>query len=742
MLTEVEWPEDRAYRTGSEWEPFQFYLDSLISSRNFDLLLGYFSSSAINVLSLGFAKFISSGGSLRMVVNDILSEQDKNAILIGQKNPFITPPLDITDLKALKLTLDEYGKHFFECLSWLVANNKIQIKVIKPKEGRGISHYKSGVFSDAENQVGFKASCNFTSYGLLENLEEIEIYLTWENGRSNKFIKKQTEYFEEIFNEKAEFVEYVDVENIQVAIRNEFGNKDINELLVQEADLLAKKKSISTYKRASKAIFKAEERVEKYLAEPKFPFVEGPRDYQKQAYTNWISNNYQGIFAMATGTGKTITSLNCLLQEIQKTGDKIYHALILVPTITLVNQWEDEAKAFNFQEIIKVSSKNQWEGDLATTLSIAKRIPTSFIIITTYASFTKERFNKYIQQLPKDTILIADEAHNVGSPSVVNRLASLPFLKRIGLSATPKRIYDLEGSSAMETFFNDKEPYTYSFSMERAIEEGILCKYYYHPHIVHLTSEELKEYIEITKKLAKFFNKESGSFEMSDIVEKLLLKRKRIIHKAENKLLITKKILQERFEKERNLNYTFIYVPEGKAVEGLDDEIEIEEDLKIINQYTRAIGQIDDSIMVNQFVSGMRDRNEVLEQFKVGKIQVIASMKCLDEGVDIPRAEHAIFCSSTGNPRQFIQRRGRILRKHPQKDIAVIHDLVVVPDLTYSNVNSDTFKAERSLVEKELERVMYFASLAINPFETERTFAEVCEHYDLNIYTIHNKLKT
>ena len=339
---------------------------------------------------------------------------------------------------------------------------------------------------------------------------------------------------------------------------------------------------------------------------------------------------------MATGTGKTITSLNCLLQEIQNTEDRIYHALILVPTITLVNQWEDEAKAFNFQEIIKVSSKNQWEGDLATTLSIAKRIPTSFIIITTYASFTKERFNKYIQQFPKDTILIADEAHNVGSPSVVNRLTSLPFQKRIGLSATPKRIYDLEGSSAMEAFFKDKEPYTYSFSMERAIEEGILCKYYYHPHIVHLTSEELKEYIEITKKLAKFFNKESGSFEMSDIVEKLLLKRKRIIHKAENKLFITKRILQERFKKEGNLNYTFIYVPEGKAVEGMDDEIEIEEDLKIINQYTRAIGQIDDSIMVNQFVSGMRDRNEVLEQFKVGKIQVIASMKCLDEGVDIP----------------------------------------------------------------------------------------------------------
>ncbi|MBK8609286.1 MAG: hypothetical protein IPL84_04900 [Chitinophagaceae bacterium] len=122
-----------------------------------------------------------------------------------------------------------------------------------------------------------------------------------------------------------------------------------------------------------------------------------------------------------------------------------------------------------------------------------------------------------------------------------------------------------------------------------------------------------------------------------------------MIHKAENKLDITKKILKERFNKDQHLRYTFIYVPEGNTVEIVDDESETEENVRIINQYTREIGKIDDSIMVNQFISGMPDRNEVLDQFKEGRIQVIASMKCLDEGVDIPRAEHAIFCSSTGN---------------------------------------------------------------------------------------------
>ncbi len=744
MLKSVDWSEDRDYKTGSDNEPLQFYIDALCNSKSFDLLLGYFSSTAINVLSLGFANFLYSGGIMRMVINNILSPQDKEAIKNGYEGKVNYSSIKLDDIKSLKNTLDEYGKHFFECLAWLIAKERIRIQIIQPKIGKGISHYKSGIFGDSENKVGFKASCNFTAYGLLENLEELDSFMSWENGRSNKWINAQSRYFNEIFEGHADFVEYLKVDNILVAIKSEFGEKSINELLAEEKYLLEKKTKLPVNEKLNKTLKIAYKKIEKFEEieqQPKFPNGGSPRDYQAQAYNNWQNNSYKGIFAMATGTGKTITSLNCLLQEINKKSSNIYHCLILVPTITLVNQWEEEAKKFNFLEIIKVSSKVDWESNLATTLSTVKRIPTPFVIITTYASFIKERFQRYVKALPDDTLFIADEAHNIGSKSVLNSLSKLTLQKRIGLSATPKRIYDIEGSAAMEGFFDDKEPYTYSFSMERAIEEGILCKYYYYPHIVTLVEAELIEYIEITKKLAKFYNNKSDSFGENDIVEKLLLKRKRIIHKAVNKLPKTREILETRFEKEGNLNYTFVYVPEGNTQELTEDENSDEETIKIINQYTREIGKIDDSIKVNQFVSGMVNRNEVLDQFRDGKIHVIASMKCLDEGVDIPRAEHAIFCSSTGNPRQFIQRRGRILRTHPQKDIAVIHDLIVIPDLTSSNADSDTFRVERSLVEKELERVMYFASLAINPFETENVFSEICKHYDLNIYTIHNKLK-
>ncbi len=741
MLKSVEWSEDRIYKTGSQNEPFEYYLKGLCHSSSFDLLLGYFSSGAIKLLSLGFATFLYKGGNVRLVINNVLSQNDKDALNLAEEGYTNDTRLDFSNINTLHKSLNENGKHFFECLSWLIAKKRIQLKIIRPKDGRGISHYKSGLFFDGKDYVGYDASCNFTAYGLLDNLEKLKTYLSWENERSYQDIEVIKTDIDQIFEEKAPHVEYLNSDDIEVAIRKEFGDKTINELLVQEGELLKKQSQVLNNKKVKKAIENAIALLEEIESTPRFPFPEGPRAYQREAYDNWVANNYQGIFAMATGTGKTITSLNCLLEESRTQKDRIYHAIILVPTITLVNQWADEAMSFNFQEVIKVSSKYQWESELATTLSTAKRIPTSFIIITTYASFVKDRFYKYIAELPDDTVFIADEAHNTGSPTVLERLKGVTLGKRIGLSATPKRIYDVEGSAGMEEFFNDSEPYTYSFSMEKAITEGILCKYYYHPHIVQLTSDELKEYMEITKKLSKFFDSKSGSFEITDVVQMLLLKRKRIIHKAVNKLAATRKILQDRFNKEGHLKYTFVYVPEGSTPDLEEDDQADDETINIINQYTREIGRIDDSIRVNQFVSGMANRNEVLDQFKDGRIDVIASMKCLDEGVDIPRAEHAIFCSSTGNPRQFIQRRGRILRKHADKDIAVIHDLIIIPNLIDSDANSDTFRAERSLVEKELERVMYFASLSINPFETESVFEEVCQHYDLNIYTIHDKLK-
>jgi len=740
MLDQIILASSGEYRTGSDWEPVLFHMDALLESTQLDLLLGYFSSSAINVLALGFAKFISNGGQVRMVVNHILSEQDKEAILRGQSTSEITYNFTVEDLRRLSTTLGEYGRHFFECLAWLIASKRIQIKAIKPKSNQGIAHYKSGIFSDGINLIRFKSSCNFTASGLLENLEELNVRCSWRSDEDVQAISEYQSYFEDIFKGHANFVEYVSIPDVEVAIINEFGDKSLNELLIQENELLAKKREQIQKPLLRKVFDRANEEIERYLVEPRFPYPSGARPYQNEAYQNWVDNGHKGIFAMATGTGKTITSLNCVLKEYQQNAEKTYKAVILVPTISLVEQWEKEAKAFRFQNIIKVSSKNEWKPELNTILTSFRFGGNhSLIIICTYATFYREQFQVYFRKLPLDTILIADEGHNIASQKVLDVLPSVHLQKRIGLSATPKRVYDPEGTGAMERFFQDAEPYTYSFSMERAIEEWVLCQYKYFPHLVALNEDELGRYIEISKRLVKLYDHRLGEHQKSDLLEKLLLARKRIVQKAEKKLVMTRDILEGQFIEKGNLKYTFIYVPEGFAKSESDTLIDDPEDLRLINQYTQTIGSIHPKILVASFTGATPDRKEVLRQFQSGDIHVLASMKCLDEGVDIPRAEFAVFCSSTGNPRQFIQRRGRVLRLHPDKHLAVIHDLVVAPDLS-GQVNEETYNMERNMVKKELERVAHFAFMSINRRYTLEHLENLCQQYNLNLHTIHQSL--
>jgi superfamily II DNA or RNA helicase len=741
MLKDCDWSLDRDYKTGSENEPLQFYLDGLANSNEFSLLLGYFSSSAINLLSVGFATFISKGGKMKMVINHLLSAKDKEAISRVEDNPNEIRVFDLTDIVSLGRVLDEYDTHFFECLAYLISVKRIEIKVIKPKNGKGIAHYKSGVFSDGHDSVGYHASCNFTYYGLSENIEQLEAFLSWENGRSNKLIRKQLKLIDDYFTEKDEDVEYISVSEIEVVLKDRFGKKDINELLVQEDQLLQKKQSLISNPKLKKTILQIFDKIEIERKAPRFPYSEGPRVYQKIAFENWKNNQQQGLFAMATGTGKTITSLNCLLEVYKRTG--YYKALILVPTLTLVNQWEHECKMFNFNSILKISSKSNWKNDFASILTREIISPTeevSFIIISTYASFSRDNIFKEINKLPPKTLLIADECHNLGSGTLLKLLPKIIAKRRIGLSATPERQFDNEVNRRLFSFFNSENTYTYEYSMEEAIRNGVLSRYYYYPHLVSLTEAEMKEYKVLSVKISKFYKSDSDSFNNNPILTALLLARKRIIHKAFNKLEAFKNILREQFINKGHLKYTLVYVPEGNNPNDFFetdlfssiDEFENDNDtLHLIDIYTKGVREISNKTTIKQFTSNTKNKENLLEKFAFGAIEVLTSMKCLDEGVDVPRSELAIFCSSTGNPRQFIQRRGRILRKHKDKPFAYIHDLVVIPQI---NPESETFNMERSLLKKELERVNNFSLLSENSSHTLDILLETMDYYNLNLY--------
>ncbi|MBI9062570.1 MAG: DEAD/DEAH box helicase family protein [Marinilabiliaceae bacterium] len=734
-LKKIQYPKSSEYRSGTYYEPILFFLDAFSESKNLDLLLGYFSSTALNVLALGITKFLANGGKMRIVINNVLSSEDKATILKKENDGIKSSnEADYTFDKILQL-LDEPGKHTLECFAWLLKHNRIEIVAVRPKKGGGISHYKSGVFFDGTHKISFKGSCNFSAKALLENLEELGVKKSWNSGSEKAAIRDNEDYFEKIFSGSSDIVESIPFKEIEERIIDKFGRKELNDLMDQES-LLLKKKQEQFEKNPilKERLEKLGSELEQIIHAPIFPYKEGPRDYQRSAYENWVANNFMGVFAMATGTGKTITSLNCLLEKYQK--EKLYQTLILVPTNDLQNQWIKEVNKFNItRNIIVVGIDSHWKKKLSKlTTSLDFGAKKSYVIISTYASFTRNALQNFVKYLAKDTLLIADEAHNIGAPKVKAILDTIAFNKRIGLSATPKRIYDGEGTEAMNKFFNDAPPYTYEFSMEEAIAKGILCQYDYFPHVVTLNSEELEEYKEITRKLSQFFDADTKKYKDSDIVNGLLMKRKRIIHKAENKLPMFKQVIKHEFQAKRNLKYTFVYVPEG-----LDNKSEDAD--RIMIYYNQAIMAVDPSIRVSSFTGESADREETLKAFERGEIDVLSAMKCLDEGVDVPRAELAIFCSSTGNPRQFIQRRGRILRKHDDKKFATIHDLVVVPHLDYDGDKSATYNMERNQVINELKRVADFAFMARNQFEAIEKIQTICDYYNLDLFEIKENMK-
>lgn len=763
MLKQVSYPSHRRYKSRTEWEPIGFFSECLCNATQFDLMLGFFSSSAINVLADGFAAFLYNGGQMRLIINDILTEQDKAAFANGTLDTL--PFFDLGDLEKLKSTLSERDAHFFECLSWLIRNDRLEIKIVAPKEGIGISHTKTGVFGDGADYVAFDGSCNFSRTALVDNIESLTVSCEWDGNIEAEKARAIKEDFEKVFDGNDETVVYMKTDQVRTQLVDSFKDKSLTSLLEDEYKLIDRRTEDEDLPTSVKrALEKAKQRVTAAIdklkqekvgksgsiitqeIEPCFPYKTGPRDYQKQAFENWKNNNQRGLFAMATGTGKTITSLNCLLEIYKRNG--YYKAIILVPTITLVNQWERECEKFHFSNVIKVYSKNtEWRSRLenlqmAEEYRKAKDPSQNFIIISTYASFARVNVFDILNGFEKSKVLlIADEAHNMGSPTILKRLGDIRYLRRIGLSATPERQFDDESNRKLFRFFGAESQYTFEYSMEEAIENGVLCRYFYYPHLVRLTDDEFEKYIELSLKISKYFNFNSDSFDnKDDILMSMLLARKRIVHKAANKLEVFNRIITERYRKNGNLKYSLIYVPEGTKpdyvvdsdvfdkTEQISDDAEAD---RLIDDYTEAVTKLDKFITVKKFVSGQKDRDKILSDFASGKLQVLTSMKCLDEGVDVPRSELAIFCASTGNPRQFIQRRGRILRKHPDKYMAEIHDLVVAPEVS---PGSDSFRMERALLKGELMRVRNFSMLSENPSHSQLELKSVMEHYGLNMY--------
>lgn len=712
-----------------EIEPLEFFIDGLLNSNKFDLGLGFFSSSGFNALAVGFAPFIKRGGEIRIIINDTLSSKDKRAIIEGvtKKPEELLEAEIIEDIVKLYESLSSNGFHFFKCLSWLIATNRLKIKATTPiANSVGIVHQKFGLFSDDfNNTVTFSGSINFSKTAFLNNIEAISCNLSWVNeSREVQKVEYYNELFKKTWEGKSQIVKIIPIEKVKEVIRDKFPVRGINELLIEEEKLINE----LMRNKISKSVKKKLDFVKnKYIVGtsdlPKYPDEYEKREYQNDAVNSWVNNSYQGLFEMATGTGKTVTGLLASTYLIERI-DKIF-LLILVPTISLAEQWKKEVERFNYRESYIISSDYpNWPVDLQQTLNSFKLTNAKYpVFISTYDSFKSKKFQDVVNQLPPQTMLIADEAHTMGAAEIRKKTPH-NIKYRLGLSATPHRHYDDSGTQSLLRYFSAESRSTYSFDMERAISEKFLCQYKLYPHFVELTKEEYRQYIDISRQISRKAHINRQKFIDTDKgLEKLLRDRRNILNKAFEKINALSRIIDD-MKTKGEVHHTLVYCPEG-----MDND----EDQRIIDQFGRLLG-FEKGLRIGKFVGDTPTdiRRQLLDDFDKGKIQCLLAMKCLDEGVDVKRTETAIFISSTTNPRQYIQRRGRVLRTHPKKPFAYLHDIIVKPPVL-QNEDERVIQVERTILRQEFRRFKEFAEDALNYAEAMAPINNLCEEFKIDL---------
>lgn len=434
------------------------------------------------------------------------------------------------------------------------------------------------------------------------------------------------------------------------------------------------------------------------------------RPYQEQAITAWMENQGQGILNMATGTGKTITSLLAASKLAELQNGRIA-VIVAAPYQHLVEQWTAELRNFGVTPIRAFQSRNIWTDDLSSSITEFSAGGRDVVVtVTTHDTFTTEHFQGMVDRLDgSKTLLIADEVHHMGAPHLREALPTR-VRARLGLSATPQRWYDDEGTEALNQYFT--HGVVFNYGLDKAITNGYLSEYYYVPHVVSLTADEEEEYLALSRAIGKRAARASGDIGDTDAqtdeqLRQLLFKRARLVGAAENKLSVLKDLIK----RQRDMSHTLVYCGDGQ-VGG-----EGEETKRQLRAVTELLGkQLD--VKTHQFTyeEDQQTRERLLAEFEDGLVEALVAIRCLDEGVDVPATKTAYVLASSSNPRQFIQRRGRILRPHPDKDHAIIHDFVVAPPPTVrSDQQEDSiFNIERTLVQKELRRVSTFAESAKN----------------------------
>jgi superfamily II DNA or RNA helicase len=679
-----------------------FYSPALAVSVQYSRLTGFFSSTSLAVAAKGISGLIKNGGYIRLITGATFQEQDIVAIREAIDNP--ERVLEKTMLREFDNLEEEFVRDHIRALGWMVAKDRLKIRVaivldhngyplgLKDADKQGIFHQKVGILEDIDgNRISFSGSDNESAKGWQGNIEEFKVFRNWVDAESEYF-QADLAKFQKFWLNNAKRTRVIDLP------------KAIEEKLIEIAPNSVEELNLEKWIRTTKPIAGVQ-----------------LREYQKRAVDNWFENDKRGIFEMATGSGKTIAALSCL-DQLSSKEDKLI-TVVSSPYVHLSEQWLTEANKFGIpgKKIIADSSRNKWKDALVDSIiDVENGVTEKLLVLTTHVTFSSNDFMGIIEDCKEKApnqkiLLIVDEVHGIGAPQRRMGLIS-QYDYRLGLSATPKRWFDFPGTDKIFDYFGNV---VFEFSLKDAIDAGYLTPYVYKPHFTSLTREELELYEAETRKIAKAYYGSKDENEKDEIYTLLCIKRQKIIRNAIKKLAVFKELLDEISD----VRYCLVYCSpqQIRRVQEILNEKNI-----IQHKFTEKEGT-----RAEERFGGISERDFLIKQFSAGTYHALVSMRCLDEGVDVPPARLAIMLDNSGNPREYIQRRGRVLRRYPDKERAVIHDIIVEPTIK-SSTPQELGALERKIITKELERYRDFAKTAQNAADCLRIMENIEAMYGVD----------
>jgi len=692
------------YRSDQEDVVANFFVPAFTVASSYSRAVGYFTSTSLALYARGIETFAERGGTMRLIASPHLNEDDVIDIERGYDAREV---IERATLRELELESPDTVLDGLGMLGRLIAEGRLDIKLaFVEQEGRiGIYHEKIGIFrDDLGDLVGFTGSSNETYGGLMANFESVEVYRGWVAGDGTRALRLESD-FQALWSNQTP---HLTVERFPDVARERLiklgGERPIRPLPGRDDALTPPPLTVSEPRRLS------------------LPNWLNVRDYQKDAVRAWLANQGRGILKMATGTGKTKTAMIAATQvgNVLQQREQPLVVLILAPLQHLVDQWISEVEDFGVRPVAVYESSQKWLPVVEEQLAEARMGQRPIVaMVATNASFAGEKFQSVLSRITQPLLVIADEAHNLGSSAYRSCLPPNATY-RLALSATPERWFDDEGTGALVDYFGRV---VFELGLANAIKMGALTRYLYRPRLVELNDAETNLYVDLTAQIATRIasGEELGKADPNSPLGFLLRQRAGILGHAEGKLAALREDLSTR----ANSWFQLVYCAEGRRPTEAGEPPGPNQLHEVMNLVGNQL-----HLAAHSYVSDTprKARKLLMRRFGTGDdLRVLVAMRCLDEGVDIPDARTGYLLASSSNPRQFIQRRGRLLRRAEGKDVAEIFDYLAVPP-SGTPIN---FTVERALLTRELQRANEFGKLSENYETTLEVLRPLKERFQL-----------